>query len=104
MTPIQFMTRLIAIANVELCYQYLIVYLNYKKEDEDDDDESLDVTDRDIILQIIVMLDKSQKWEWCFELCRFIKLLEPTGEFLSVIKKELTKQEPENRESIADST
>jgi len=102
-TPTQFMTRLIDIANVELCYQYLIVYLNYKREDDDDDDESLDATDRDIILQIIIMLDKSHKWEWCFELCRFIKLLEPTGEFLSEIKKELTKEEPESTEPIESS-
>lgn len=88
-TPIQFMTRLIDHGNVELCYQYLIIYLNSKKEDDDSKNDSLTETDKTTILKIIKMLANAQKWEWCFELCRFIKLLEPSGEFLVAIKLEL---------------
>lgn len=86
-TPTEFMNNLIEIDNVELCYNYLIVYLNFKKENEDSSsDISLDSHDTEIILKIIKMLDASQKWDWCFELCRFIKLLEPSGDLLKQIK------------------
>ena len=44
--------------------------------------------DKQIILQIIKMLAESEKWDWCFELCRFIKILEPSGQFLKEIKAE----------------
>ena len=33
------MKRLIAIDNVELCYNYLIIYLNYKNEGDTETDE-----------------------------------------------------------------
>lgn len=86
-TPFDFMNKLIEIGNVELCYNYLIIYLNFKKEHEDtSSDISLDSHDTGIILKIIRMLDESQKWDWCFELCRFIKLLEPSGHLLKQIK------------------
>ncbi|CAG86995.2 DEHA2D08756p [Debaryomyces hansenii CBS767] len=86
-TPTDFMNKLIEIGNVELCYNYLIIYLNFKKEHEDtSSDISLDSHDTEIILKIIKMLDKSQKWDWCFELCRFIKLLEPSGNLLKQIE------------------
>lgn len=91
-TPIQFMTRLIDHGNVELCYQYLIIYLNSKKEDDDSKNDTLTQTDKTTILKIITMLTNSQKWEWCFELCRFIKLLEPSGEFLTSIKLQLQEE------------
>ncbi|CAI5758897.1 unnamed protein product [Candida verbasci] len=90
-TPENFMSRLIEIDNVELCYNYLIVYLNYRKEeDEKKDFDQLNENDKKIILKIIKMLDKSKKWDWCFELCRFIKILEPSGQFLKQIEHELT--------------
>lgn len=113
-TPVKFMDRLIKLDNVELCYHYLIVYLNYKKEGEPGDNENngkvedtyesgtvlhanggegaapdqLSGDDKQIILQIIKMLAESEKWDWCFELCRFIKILEPSGQFLKEIKAE----------------
>lgn len=99
-TPVKFMDRLIKLDNVELCYHYLIVYLNYKKEGELGENENepetllqtngnsdqLSDDDKQIILQIIKMLAESEKWDWCFELCRFIKILEPSGLFLKEIK------------------
>ncbi|KAI5953589.1 RIC1 [Candida jiufengensis] len=94
MTPEKFMNRLIKLDNVELCYNYLIVYLNYKREGDteietDDSNHELTKFDKQIILQIIKMLDKAGKYDWCFELCRFIKVLEPSGQFLKKIKSEL---------------
>ena len=87
-TPEKFMKRLIAIDNVELCYNYLIIYLNYKNEGDTETDE-LNDHDKQVILKIIKMLESSSKWDWCFELCRFIKILEPSGDFLRQVKKEL---------------
>lgn len=93
--PVTFMKRLIEINNVELCYNYLIIYLNYKREGEDEDsaadEEALNSNDKEIILKIMKMLDDSLKWDWCFELCRFIKLLQPSGELLKQIKETLQK-------------
>ncbi|KAK6466037.1 WD40 repeat protein [Scheffersomyces coipomensis] len=95
-TPLKFMRRLIDSDNVEHCYNYLIVYLNFKKEGEDDitnpagePDFALNNNDKEIIIKIMNMLDKSQKWDWCFELCRFIKLLQPSGDLLKSIKQSL---------------
>lgn len=85
-TPIAFMKRLISNDNVELCYKYLIVYLNFKREEDDDDaSNKLDANDKEIILNIIEVLSNANKWDWCFELCRFIKLLEPKGTLLKTI-------------------
>lgn len=102
LTPVQFMNRLIKLQNVELCYNYLIIYLNFKKEFDDvftpppqsqhqngNTGSLLDSNDRGIILEIISMLDKSQKWDRCFELCRFIKLLEPSNDLLRVIRESI---------------
>ncbi|CCE83371.1 Piso0_003946 [Millerozyma farinosa CBS 7064] len=89
-TPIDFMDRLIELNDVELCYNFLIVYLNYKKQNDDPTPPvSLDSHDTTIILKIIKMLDQSRKYEWCFELCRFIKLLEPSGSFLKQVRSSL---------------
>ncbi|KAI5967129.1 RIC1 [Candida theae] len=123
-TPVKFMDRLIKLDNVELCYHYLIVYLNYKREGEPGDDndndndsdsdsdsendndvkktttstlianvngssDQLNDDDKQIIVQIIKMLAESEKWDWCFELCRFIKILEPSGSFLKEIKAQV---------------
>lgn len=93
-TPHEYMRKLIENENVELCYRYLIVYLNYKKEEGEGESEvelpsdcgTLHANDRAIILSIIAMLDKYHKWEWCFELCRFIKLLDPNDEFFHEIR------------------
>lgn len=81
------MNRLIKSQDVELCYNYLIVYLNFKREYEsaetpEDDQALLDSKDRQIILRIIDLLKSSESWDHCFELCRFVKLLEPSGELL----------------------
>ncbi|EMG46747.1 RIC1 Guanine nucleotide exchange factor subunit RIC1 [Candida maltosa Xu316] len=86
-TPEKFMNRLIEIDNVELCYNYLIIYLNYKHEGETDKDELHD-HDKEVILKIISMLDKAGKWDWCFELCRFVKILDPSGSLLIQIKNQ----------------
>lgn len=93
-TPVGFMNRLIESRDVELCYNYLNVYLNFKREVEgastpfaDDSHSLLGQKDRKIITQIIEMLGEAQKWDECFELCRFIKLLEPLGEFLRELRK-----------------
>ncbi|RLV93127.1 Guanine nucleotide exchange factor subunit RIC1 [Spathaspora sp. JA1] len=94
-TPVKFMNRLIEIDNVELCYNYLIIYLNYKSEGEEEGEtnkkDQLNSDDIQVILKIIKMLDKSGKWDWCFQLCRFIKLLEPTGNLLVQIQQELSQ-------------
>lgn len=86
--PIEFMNRLIKKGDVELCYQFLIVYLNSKKEGEEFH-EDLSTSDCELVLVIIKMLAESGKWEWCYELCRFIKLLDPTNEILNRVKVEL---------------
>ncbi|CUM66126.1 uncharacterized protein PRCAT00003783001 [Priceomyces carsonii] len=83
-TPVEFMNRVIDIKNVQLCYNFLIVYLNSKAEVANNE-EYLPQDDKEVILKIIKMLGNSNKWDWCFELCRFIKLLEPSGEFLQKI-------------------
>lgn len=93
-TPLSFMNRLIKSQDVELCYNYLIVYLNFKKEYEasetpEEDQAILDKEDRDIILRIIELLKDSKRWDHCFELCRFIKLLEPSGELLQKIRSQI---------------
>lgn len=88
-TPEDFMNRLIEIDNVELCYNYLIIYLNYKHEDEKSSKDQLSEVDKEIILKIITMLTRAGKWDWCFELCRFVKILEHSDEFLKQIKQEL---------------
>lgn len=86
-TPLGFMRKLIDSLDVELCYNYLIVYLNFKKESEEKaHEEILDENDRKIILQIIGLLKKLEKWEECFDLCRFLKLLEPSGEIVKSIR------------------
>lgn len=103
LTPVEYMNKLITLKDEELCYNFLIVYLNFKKEYDVDKTEivyarspspspsaisnTLDNDDYEIILKIIKILDKSEKWELCFELCRFIKLLEPTNNLLQLIKK-----------------
>lgn len=91
LTPIEFMNKLIGSQNVELCYNYLNIYLNFKKEhDRGDTPEGnsgentylLGNTEQHIILEIVTMLKTAQMWDKCFELCRFIKLLEPLGQLL----------------------
>lgn len=88
-TPVEFMSRLIGMEDVALCYNYLIVHLNFKKEGDVPTDSLLDSNDREVILKIMVLLDKAKKWDWCFELCRFIKILEPSGDLLGVINSTL---------------
>lgn len=83
------MTELIDSGNVEQCYHFLIIYLNSKTE-EDDEKGTLTAKDHELVTKIINMLAESHKWEWCFELCRFIKILEPHGDFLRKIQESLT--------------
>lgn len=95
LSPVEYMNRLIESQDVELCYNFLIVYLNFKKEFDDDfeldSNNDLDNDDEKIILTIIQMLDDSAKWDSCFELCRFIKLLDPSNKLLKSIKNTLNK-------------
>lgn len=86
-TPIDLMNKLLKDNNVDLCYSFLIIYLNLKKED--DDSVELDTNDQKIIMSIIHLLDENSKWDWCFELCRFIKLLDPNGNLLKKIYQEI---------------
>ena len=96
-TPEGFMNRLIESNDVELCYSYLNVYLNFKRESESS--TTLDsctelqpilvMEDRRLITKIIGMLADAEKYDECFELCRFIKLLEPSGELLKKIRSVL---------------
>ena len=125
-SPEKFMNRLIKLDDVELCYNYLIVYLNYKREgevygeaygeasgDKEDNDKKIEADeklqtdrtersgaeglasdqlnryDKQIILEIVKMLEKAGKWDWCFDLCRFLKILEPSGQFLKQVKSHL---------------
>lgn len=106
-TPIIFMNNLIDSGDVELCYNFLIVYLNFKREGNEKEPENeivkgseiekgdenfdgLDKSDNEVILKIIKMLGESGKWDLCFQLCRFIKLLQPSNNLLSLIKNSLT--------------
>lgn len=91
LTPIEFMNKLIGSQNVDLCYNYLNIYLNFKREHERGDTPEnpekygynlLGDTEQMIILEIVEMLKNDEKWDECFELCRFIKLLEPLGQLL----------------------
>lgn len=93
-TPVGFMNTLIDSQDVDICYNFLTVYLNFKKEHEDfsgtvNPETILNQKDKKIILEIIRMLIESEKWEQSYELCRFIKLLEPTGETLRSIRSVL---------------
>lgn len=93
-TPVEFMNTLIDSQDVDICYNFLTVYLNFKKEREDfsgavNPETILNQKDKKIILEIIRMLVESEKWEQSYELCRFIKLLEPTGETLRSIRSVL---------------
>lgn len=90
-SPLEFMTTLMESNNVNLCYNYLSIYLNYKKESERSgesiaDDEILGSSEQSIVLEIVMMLQRSRKWEECFELCRFIKFLQPLGELLRKVR------------------
>ncbi|OBA20715.1 hypothetical protein METBIDRAFT_71936 [Metschnikowia bicuspidata var. bicuspidata NRRL YB-4993] len=95
LTPMQFMAKLIRSQNVDLCYNYLNIYLNFKKEHErasspedssSDNEQLLGETEQVTILQIVALLKKDDKWDECFELCRFIKLLEPLGSLLARVR------------------
>lgn len=91
-TPVGLMDRLITLEDVELCYNYLIVYLNYKRESVTVDGDSEAVTvlnekERAVISQIIQMLLSAEMWSESYELCRFIKLLEPLNGLLRQIQE-----------------
>lgn len=91
-TPVEFMDRLISLKDVELCYNYLIIYLNYKRESVSAKESSNSATvlneeERSVITQIIRMLLDARRWSACYELCRFIKLLEPLNELLMLIRQ-----------------
>lgn len=88
-TPVAMMHKLLQDNDndVELCYSFLIIYLNSKKEEHDYG--KLNHQDETIILEIMKLLDKEQRWDWCFELCRFVKLLDPNGALLRTIKQSI---------------
>ena len=97
-TPVGLMDHLISLKDVELSYNYLIVYLNYKRESVNADGDAEPVTvlnekERDVITQIIRMLLDLEMWAESYELCRFIKLLEPLNELLNRIQELLPKKE-----------
>lgn len=88
-TPVGLMDHLISSKDVELCYNYLTIYLNHKRESATDDHPDsvpmLNDKERSVILQIIHMLLDLEMWSESYELCRFIKLLEPLNELLQLI-------------------
>ncbi|CAH6723620.1 hypothetical protein CLIB1444_17S00914 [[Candida] jaroonii] len=88
-TPITMMENILHENNVELCYNFLIIYLNCKKEGEINGE--LDKDDKLIIMKILKLLDSENRWDWCFELCRFVKLLDPSSEFLKAVEIEIFK-------------
>lgn len=96
-TPVGFMNRLRESNNVELCYNYLNIYLNFKREFEssvtpfetEEKGSILDAKDCELIKQIIKMLLEAQKWDECYELCRYIKLLQPSGNILREIRQSI---------------
>lgn len=88
-TPITMMENILHDNNVELCYNFLIIYLNCKKEGEINGE--LDKDDKVIIIKILKLLDSESRWDWCFELCRFVKLLDPSSEFLKAVEVEILK-------------
>lgn len=95
-TPVGLMDHLITLKDVELCYNYLIIYLNYKRESATIDESAEQVTvlnekERNVITKIIQMLLESEMWSESYELCRFIKLLEPLNELLYQIQELLDK-------------
>lgn len=70
---------------VDLSYIYLIVYLSSKNQ-KSSMSSSLSSTDVDIIIEIGKKLIKAEKWDSCFELCRFIKALQLSNDLLMRIK------------------
>ncbi|KAM9924525.1 hypothetical protein OXX59_004467 [Metschnikowia pulcherrima] len=95
LTPLEFMNKLIASHNVDLCYNYLSIYLNFKKEHDragspEEYDDLLGETEQLVILKIVDMLQKDEKWDECFELCRFIKLLQPSGTLLTKVRASIS--------------
>ncbi|KAM9920778.1 hypothetical protein OXX80_012366 [Metschnikowia pulcherrima] len=95
LAPLEFMNKLIASHNVDLCYNYLSIYLNFKKEHDRADspeeyDDLLGETEQLVILKIVDMLQKDEKWDECFELCRFIKLLQPSGTLLTKVRASIS--------------
>lgn len=89
-TPVGLMDHLISLNNVELSYNYLIIYLNYKREsvsiESAEQATVLNEKERNVITEIIRMLLESEMWAESYELCRFIKLLEPLNELLGQIQ------------------
>lgn len=89
-TPVGLMDNLISLNNVELSYNYLIIYLNYKREsvsvETAEQATVLNEKERNVITEIIRMLLEAEMWAESYELCRFIKLLEPLNELLGRIQ------------------
>lgn len=77
-TAEDYMKKLIEKGDVERCYHYLIIYLNADTKDD---------VDNEVILQIFRMLQQAGRWDWCFELCRFVKLID--RDFLIQLRAEI---------------
>lgn len=89
-TPIDLMNELLKSDNVQLAYNFLIIYLNLKLEG-DEKSGYLDSNDERIIIDLIEKLIEIKQWDWCFDLCRFIKLLDPSSKLLKTIKQTIEK-------------
>lgn len=77
-TAEDYMAKLIEKGDVERCYHYLIIYLNADTKDD---------VDNEVILKIFRMLQRAGRWDWCFELCRFVKLID--RDFLLELRREI---------------
>lgn len=86
--PISLMNQYINDNQMELGYKFLIIYLNLKT-DLVDSNANLSDNDKQIILKIFTLLIDQNKFDLAFELCRFIKLLDPSSETLKRIQKVL---------------
>lgn len=83
--PIDLMTEFIDNNQMDLGYKFLIIYLNLKT-DLLDSNANLNDNDKEIILKIFTLLIDQHKFESAFELCRFIKLLDPGSETLKTLR------------------
>lgn len=85
-----FMMNLINFNELESCHKFLFVYLNNKKilNEKSTNVKTKDLIDSDvnIILKIFELFKKQEKWDICFELCRFIVKIDPSKKIINQIR------------------
>lgn len=86
MKPLEYMNELLSSQDVDLCYSFLNIYLNHKREHGDEDQELLGQDEQAVVLRILRMLKMSKRWDQFLELCRYIKFLQPEGQIFEEIQ------------------